>query len=550
MNLSITKKIIIFLLLLLPLTPLIDSENRQEIRSYFLSLTQQYLPDNSASEEAATPTPVTPSPSPITYRHFDIVVYGDELPGICAAIWAKKTLGKNSKVALIRPQSADAALGGLLTRGGLGYLDFDKTPGWYRQPYTQCFIDFLDKAQIVEACVEPQNADKALQQMLAEAGVTLVSESTLIPQVENKKIEYVRVKNGNLRIKATAYIDTTQDAELARKAGLDYYLGYESQHPQLQDETLAVSIVPIVENLTISDLINLEADILYNYELMGKIEESIRKHQPPDGARFWLINFWRPLFQRYQDGYYQKSIALGAAYHLEKDQAFKLEGFFFDKANICLKTTGKLSWNGFLFKYSVERVRELEENGFKPNQNMIEEIGEVEAWLRSLSGKNVRLILPPEVYVRHSLSVKDVVDSLSGQEILKGGTLPANSIGTFSYEFDFRGGIKGIGIKMPPLPIYNFGIESALAKNVENLAIVGRSSGYEGIAVSVGRIVTVNVYQGQGVGVAAGLAVKSGMPLNRISSKDVRKTLEGLTGLTTYLQGRDTTRGVDYSEIK
>jgi hypothetical protein len=66
----------------------------------------------------------------------------------------------------------------------------------------------------------------------------------------------------------------------------------------------------------------------------------------------------------------------------------------------------------------------------------------------------------------------------------------------------------------------------------------------------VGRILTVNIYQGQGVGVAAGLAVKSGRPLNGITSGEVRQTLDGLTGLTTYLQGEDTTWGVDYSEIK
>lgn len=448
MNFSIVKKLFVLGLLILPLSLFIDSNNRQKFQDYL----QTFLPEKTAATSAKETEikPAPPSPPPVESQNFDIVVYGDELPGICAAIWAKKTLGNNAKVALIRPNSADAQLGGLLTRGGLGYLDLDKTPGWYRQPYSQCFIEFLDKAQIVEACVEPENAHQALQQMLAEAGVILVSESTLIPAVEEGKIKYVEVKNSNLRIKAAAYIDTTQDAELARKAGLEYYLGYESQNPKLRNETLAVSIVPIVEGLSIYDLRNLEADILYDYQKMAEIEDSIRKNQPPDGARFWLNNFWQPLFQRYQDGYYQKSIALGAAYLMEKNKPFKLEGFFFDKANICLKTTGKLSWNGFLFKYSVAEVRELEENGLKPNQEMIAEMAEVEEWLRKLSGKNVRVKLPPEVYVRHSLSIKDVVDPLTGQEILRGGTMAANSLGTFSYEFDFRGGIKGIGIKMPP----------------------------------------------------------------------------------------------------
>ena len=58
---------------------------------------------------------------------------------------------------------------------------------------------------------------------------------------------------------------------------------------------------------------------------------------------------------------------------------------------------------------------------------------------------------------------------MTGKEIIKGGTSAENSIGTFSYEFDFRGGVKGLGINNLPLPRYYFGIESALAKNVNNI---------------------------------------------------------------------------------
>ena len=85
---------------------------------------------------------------------------------------------------------------------------------------------------------------------------------------------------------------------------------------------------------------------------------------------------------------------------------------------------------------------------------------------------------------------------------------------------------------------------------MNNLAIVSRSSGYVGMAVSVGRIQTVNVYQGQGVGVAAGIATLSDTPLNTITSLEVRETLEILTGLTTQFYGKDTTQGEDYSSIR
>jgi hypothetical protein len=40
------------------------------------------------------------------------------------------------------------------------------------------------------------------------------------------------------------------------------------------------------------------------------------------------------------------------------------------------------------------------------------------------------------------------------------------------------------------------------------------------------------------------------VPLNTINSDQTKKTLETLTGKTTYLSGRDTSDGVDYKEVK
>ena len=115
------------------------------------------LQHQSSSQPAASPQ-ISPE------QKFDVVVYGDEVPGICAAIWAKKTLGEKGKVAVVRSNYATALLGGVLTRGGLGYVDLDKIPDWYRQPYAQCFREFLDKANVPESCLEPKQADKALNQ--------------------------------------------------------------------------------------------------------------------------------------------------------------------------------------------------------------------------------------------------------------------------------------------------------------------------------------------------------------------------------------------------
>ncbi len=505
-----------------------------------------------ATVEVAPPSiEPTPTPTPPEYTTYDVIVYGDELPGVCAAIWAKKALGSDSKVVLVRPNASDALLGGLLTRGGLAYLDFDKTPRWYDQPYSQCFIEFLDKAEVVASCVHPVRGDRAIREMLAEAGVLLLSNAPLRPVVTEGRIEYAQVLGYNSRLKADSFIDATQNAELAVAAGMPYYRGYESQSPELATSTLATSIVPIVKGLTIEELRSIEAKIHNDFPLTEQIVDSIYAEEDPQTAGFWLSGFLQPLYQSYEDGYYFKSIAIGAAYHLDRGQPFSLEGFFWDKANVCELDDEMLSWNGFLFKYDVDSVMDIEEKGYQLTPEMVEEMAHVEEWLqRHTDNPNVESIFPPEVYVRHSISVRDVVDPLSGQEILDGGTLPEQSIGTFSYDFDFRGGVDGLSIPIPPLPQYNFGIEHGLAKNIDNLAVTGRSAGYEGIAVSVGRINTVNVYHGQALGVAAALAKNTGVSLNSIRSAEVRQTLETLTGRTTLIQGISIRDGVDYSQIR
>lgn len=487
---------------------------------------------------------------PVKTETFDVVVYGDELPGVCAAIWAKKQLGAAGKVALARSNSQSEQFGGLVSRGGLAFLDLDKTL-WFSQPSAQCWLDFLNAAQVSESCVDAPHADLAIRQMLDEAGITVISDAQLIPRVENGEIQYTEVKNRKLRLVADSYIDATQQAELGVAAGMPYYTGFESQDAKLSDETLSVSIVPVIRGLTIDEIYAIEQDIQTDAVLMNKIEDSIVQKNGEKGANFILQNFERSIYQPYRDGYIVLSAALGGAYHLQHNIPLSWEGFLFDKANVCVLEDGSLSWNGLLFKLPISDIRKIEQDRFQPTQDKIDRIKDFETWLQERSGKDsVRVEIPPEIYVRQSVNVREVVDPLSGQEILQGGTDLDKSIGSFSYDFDFRGGVKGLSISVPPLPIFNFGIEHTLAKNIKNLAIVGRSSGYEGIAVSVGRINTVNTYQGQGVGVAAALAKQWEVPLNTITSTETRQALESLTGLTTQFYGRDTSQGLDYSNIR
>lgn len=116
------------------------------------------------------------------------------------------------------------------------------------------------------------------------------------------------------------------------------------------------------------------------------------------------------------------------------------------------------------------------------------------------------------------------------------GGVPANeALATFSYHFDVRGGIIGIGEKANSQgwfkslsfkpPTFNIGIRHALVKNVPNLAVVSPCSGFEGLACSVGRIVEFNAAVGQGVGIAAIIAILNNKNLADVSNREVRQVL-------------------------
>ena len=185
-----------------------------------------------------------------------------------------------------------------------------------------------------------------------------------------------------------------------------------------------------------------------------------------------------------------------------------------------------------MFAVNGSKAEELAKNAAKPTAQMLEEIGFVQKWLKSLGAT---VVTPAsELYIRHAGNITGAVEPLSGAKMLMGGVPAGEALATFGYHFDVRGGIPGIGEKglakgftsnrFSP-PIFNIGIKHALIEDVPNLAVIGPGSGFEGYACSAGRIVEFNVAVGSGVGIAAIIALLSGKNLADISNKEVRQVL-------------------------
>lgn len=455
---------------------------------------------------------------------FDILVYGDELPGIAAAIMAQRAYEKPLRIALIRPNAAHEPLAGLITRAGLAYLDRNQINNEYlNQPksseniFTEFYKEFLEKAQVKKISLDPALANQILRQMLAEAQIETISEMPIEALVNKNKIYALQIKGTQRQLKANIYIDASQNADLARSAGLKYDLGFTGLG--LQNITLPVSPVFITKNLSSQQLQQIEKKILENPYLMKQIKKKIKEDIPDQAYADWLLkNLYKPMFigEDYID---ISSIALGALYHLEQGKVYNLKsGFLFDRANIAILKDGSLSWNAFLYKISPQQILY---NGSKPSSQMLAELNNFEKWLNKnkLTRQNIQVIPPAEIYIRHLLNITDIIKPLSSQQILLGGVPQEDSIGAFSYYFDIRGGLEGLKGKMLK-PVFNFGIEHSLSK-IENLAIVGPSSGYTGLAPALGRILELNTNIGSGIGVAAALSLKKNKSFNQITSKEL-----------------------------
>jgi hypothetical protein len=161
---------------------------------------------------------------------------------------------------------------------------------------------------------------------------------------------------------------------------------------------------------------------------------------------------------------------------------------------------------------------------------------------KSLLHSKIKVIPPQELYIRHNLNILDVLKPLAGRDIVRGGNSPENSIGTFSYFFDVRGGIDGLGGKMPK-PIFNFGIEHSLTK-IPNLAVLGRSAGYYGLAPAIGRILELNISIGAHIGLAAWLTVDKNKSIQDIKTSELRLLMKNLTGKEIVFEGKDLTNSI------
>ncbi len=505
---------------------------------------------------------------PQTYTStYDIIAFGDELPGIlsliCAAREYYRRTNKYPRSLLMFKGDSRQGIGGHLVRGGLSYLDRSSIPLEIRRSHNlssfgdapAIYEEFLQRVGVVQVALDPRLADRVLRQMLREIRADILSNIEIESVIkQSNKIIGINLTKKETYL-AKQFIDSTVNAELAQAAGVKKLKGFETFG--LPDSELSVTLVFQTQGLSVQRLQHIEKLYLDRFTNLNDTHAQQWLNQAA-GNNPEIANFLREdLSDRngnFKTMYVGKdyidirSLALSIAYHSFRGTPLILEksGAILDNGNVAILSDGRLSWNAFLYDVNADTAEALARGKAKPTPEMVAEMNYVIQWFKAIGADTV--IPATELYIRYAGNVTGVIDPLTGAEMLTGGVRQDEALGTFGYHFDIRGGIKGLGIRAEQKhihnllhlqqPLFNIGIQHALIKDIPNLAVISPASGFEGYASSAGRIVEFNCGVGQGVGIAAGMALWRNVNLADFSNKQVRTVLTQ-TGRIAKIYGQN-----------
>ena len=163
---------------------------------------------------------------------FDVVVAGGGLAGVFAAIAAAR---EGMKVLLVEK---NGCLGGMATSGLIYPFMSYKERGSGRLANAGLFgtlqkrmFEIGGAPSADSGCYLEEYMKVVLDRMVKEAGVKVLFHSLLSEVVrDGRTIKSITISTcqGNIKVTAPVYVDTTGDADLTAFAGLDYKLGRES----------------------------------------------------------------------------------------------------------------------------------------------------------------------------------------------------------------------------------------------------------------------------------------------------------------------------------
>lgn len=472
----------------------------------------------------------------------DVLVIGDEVESILTAVSAARAGAKT-----IVARRSTGLLGGLSVRGGLSYMDITL------EFVTGLFQEFLQRTELVRVALNPDKANQALADMMKEADVELISDVEVSVELdaEGKPSRAIlQHSHETITLFPKIVIDATPDADIARHLGVPYLIGLGGILGEEQN-FLGVSPVFRITGVSVEGLQAFEASLRQKNDAPQVLADALPYHPPELRAEYITRPTFAPANMDYLD---ILNPLIGIDYHMWRHgdaASYARAGIFIDGGNISRLADGSLGFNGLVAKADAldldfDDLLALSQGGPIPPE-LLEEMNHVERYLREVGGfSEARVIPPQELYVRQTVTLL-AKENMTARKALEGGVSNHKAVGTFSYWLDLRGTMlwKQFPGEHLPKPVFNVGLDVALplVPSLQNIAFVSRSAGYSPIGQGTGRIVQHNAMLGEGLGVAAALAVLSQTSLADIADNampQVQAILESRQGGALALSGHPT----------
>ncbi len=446
---------------------------------------------------------------------FDLLVVGHETEGCLAAVAAARA---GARVAIVLPLAR--MFGGLLTEGGLAYVDRDSrhlVPPAKSSP-DGIFGEFLARAGVSLVALDAQRGRHALREMLEEAGVTVLYGQWGAPRTEADVVRSLKVSGTH--IAARFYLDATADGDLLEALGEPFAVGFQEYG---LSRLLGVSPLPIVRGVTPGQIADTCMRLAADHELQAMHRRVFGERRFLDfeqGEDYLLIGppYLALAFQRWRE-----------TNQLRPPAPFEADGF-----NVAILGKDITSWNGLIY-FETAPARLLSWSRGGADEAIRREVGVFGQFLREEVGwSSAEVACPWGMYVRQTRHALGTRLRLSLGMIAAGS--PVRSVGTFCYYPDFR------GFRVTPTArplVARVAIDAGLLDNWRNVGIAARAGGYTPPGHSLCRLVQYNATLGAAIGVAA--AIAPGDDLRAVDVRDIRAMLGSLNILADDQTGLEDT---------
>ena len=419
-------------------------------------------------------------------EQYDVIVIGGEPEGVSAAVTAARN---GMKTLLVED---DEALGGLMTLGGLNFIDMCNgrdgtllTRGTFEEFYNAVGGTAFDI---------PTAKDVFLQMVNNEENLTLKLNTDFVKPVmkENTITGVVLEQDGKqITCKADSIIDATVDADVAAAAGAPYtYLGEDYGQ---------------TENITGVTLV---------FELSGVDWQAVSQYlngddNPNTGATAKAA--W---------GYNEESFA-----YEPQDGQTRLRGL-----NLALQDSGNVLVNGFII-FGVNPLDTASKaEGIVRGKAELEYI--VPYLQQHFEGfANAQLVGTAEqLYVRESRHIIGEYQ-LTLDDVLE-NTWFDDTIAIGSYPVDVPPNAKRmVGYIIGNPDRYGVPFRCLVPQEIDGILVVGRSASYTSLAAGSARVIPLGMAEGDAAGVAAAYAKE-----HKLSFRQISQNADAIAAIQQTLQ--------------